>query len=178
MRDRMERFALIPFSFGCDSDASVAVGTTQLPEKKYKSSSLVKTRQKEGKGKPSREKSMKKRRGFLALPKPLFSNGLRRLMKNLKSFSQLFVYKEEMGEKELEIGFPTDVKHVSHIGLDGSTTVNPIPEWKNRKAPEILSFPSISLKQFELAMAAQSHGPLSTTTATRFTPNNTMNLQC
>lgn len=90
----------------------------------------------------------------------------------------LSVYREKMEEKELEIGFPTDVKHVSHIGLDGSTTINPIPEWKNRKAPEILSLPSISLKQFELAMTAQSHGPLSATTTSRFTPSNHMNFQC
>lgn len=43
MRDRMEKFALIPFSFGCDSDTSVEVSTTQLPEKKYTDSSVVVT---------------------------------------------------------------------------------------------------------------------------------------
>ncbi|XP_022853085.1 CRIB domain-containing protein RIC4-like isoform X1 [Olea europaea var. sylvestris] len=183
MTDRMEKLALIPFSLSCNSDLSVAVGTTQLPEKKYAEqttdTSLVVTGQKEGEGKPSREKSMKKSRGFLALPKPLLSKGIHRLVKHLKSFSQMFVYKEEMEEKEkeLEIGFPTDVEHVSHIGLDGSTTINPIPEWKNRKAPEILSFPSISLEQFERAMAAQSHGHLNITTDTKFTLNNNLNLQ-
>lgn len=35
MTDRMEKLALIPFSLSCNSDLSVAVGTTQLPEKKY-----------------------------------------------------------------------------------------------------------------------------------------------
>ena len=63
-------------------------------------------------------------------------------------------------EKEMEIGHPTDVKHVTHIGLDGSTTTNPVKGWENLKAPEILSFPSISLRQFELAMAAQAQEPL------------------
>lgn len=68
------------------------------------------------------------------------------------------VYKEEIEEieKEIEIGYPTDVKHVTHIGLDGSTTTNPVKGWKNVNPPEVFSFPSISLKHFELAMAAQS----------------------
>lgn len=77
------------------------------------------------------------------------------------------VYKEEIEEEEeegeMEIGLPTDVKHVTHIGLDGSattnTTANPLKSssWENNfNTPEILSFPSISLKQFELAMAAQT----------------------
>lgn len=71
------------------------------------------------------------------------------------------VYKEEMEqmekEMEMEIGFPTDVKHVTHIGLDGSTTTSScLNNWENLKASEILSFPSISLEQFELAMASQS----------------------
>lgn len=61
-------------------------------------------------------------------------------------------------EKEMEIGFPTDVKHVTHIGSDGSTTINHVSNWGNNlKANEIISFPSISLQQFEIAMAAQSH---------------------
>ncbi len=62
--------------------------------------------------------------------------------------------------KEMEIGYPTDVKHVTHIGLDGSTTTNPVKGWENLKNPEILSFPSISLRQLELAMAAQAQEPL------------------
>ncbi|CAK9167733.1 unnamed protein product [Ilex paraguariensis] len=71
---------------------------------------------------------------------------------------------EEM-EMEMEIGLPTDVKHVTHIGWDGSTTTNPVKGWENFKAPEILSFPSISLRQFELAMAAQADGPLGVSTS-------------
>ncbi|KAL7219723.1 hypothetical protein ACSBR2_012729 [Camellia fascicularis] len=108
---------------------------------------------------------MKNSWGFLGLPKPKFSNGIHRLARSLKSLSQLFVYKEEeiddMEMKmEMEIGFPTDVKHVTHIGWDGTATTNPVKGWENLTAPEILSFPSISLKQFELAMAAQADGPM------------------
>jgi len=77
------------------------------------------------------------------------------------------VYKEDDDdrmEREMEIGYPTDVKHLTHIGLDGSTTTttttNPIKGWESLKPPEIISFPSISLRHLELAMAAQAHGPL------------------
>lgn len=72
------------------------------------------------------------------------------------------MYKEEIEEveMEMEIGNPTDVKHVTHIGYDGSTKIiNPVKGWENSKAPELLSFPnSISIKQFELAMASQASG--------------------
>lgn len=60
-------------------------------------------------------------------------------------------------EIEMEIGYPTDVKHITHVGLNGSSFSN-INGWENTKAPELISLPSISLKQFELAMAAQ-HNP-------------------
>ncbi|KAH9313697.1 hypothetical protein KI387_022324 [Taxus chinensis] len=49
-------------------------------------------------------------------PKSLISSKLQRLFKGLRALSQLFVYKEE----EMQIGYPTDVKHVAHIGWDGS----------------------------------------------------------
>ncbi|KAH6764594.1 ROP-interactive CRIB motif-containing protein 10 [Perilla frutescens var. hirtella] len=41
------------------------------------------------------------------------------------SITQLFVVKEP----EIEIGGPTDVKHVAHIGMDGST--GNAPSWMN-----------------------------------------------
>lgn len=62
----------------------------------------------------------------------------------------------EEEEREIEIGLPTDVKHVTHIGLDGSTAINPTKGWENLQATEVLSLSSISLRQFELAMNAQS----------------------
>ncbi|KAI9111404.1 hypothetical protein K1719_017094 [Acacia pycnantha] len=67
---------------------------------------------------------------------------------------------EEM-EAEMEIGYPTDVKYLTHIGLDGSTTTtNDDKGWDNLKPPpELLSLSSISFKQFEIAMAAQAHHP-------------------
>lgn len=69
------------------------------------------------------------------------------------------MYKEEIEEVEMEIGYPTDVKHVTHIGLDGSTKINPmIKGWDNSKEQDLLSFPSISIQQFELPMASQACG--------------------
>lgn len=69
------------------------------------------------------------------------------------------MYKEEIEEMEMEIGYPTDVKHVTHIGWDGSTKINPmIKGWDNSKEPDLLSFPSISIQQFQLAMTSQAGG--------------------
>ncbi|KAL8119006.1 hypothetical protein AgCh_016486 [Apium graveolens] len=95
---------------------------------------------------------MKNSWGLVSFQKPNINFGIHKLIiRSFKNFSQLFVYKEEM-EKEMEIGLPTDVKHVGHIGWDGS---NSLKSWENLKTPEIIAFSSVSLQQFELAMAAQ-----------------------
>lgn len=52
-------------------------------------------------------------------------------------------------EMDIEIGFPTDVKHVTHIGWDGSATNNPIKGWDNLIPPELLSLPQLSLRQLD-----------------------------
>ncbi|KAF8391834.1 hypothetical protein HHK36_022172 [Tetracentron sinense] len=158
MKDRMERLVVLPFSIGCVSQSSVAVSANHPRKTKPESNPSV-IRGQEGEESLSVVK-MKNSFGFLALPKPNISTGLQRLIKSFKSFSHLFVYKEETEEMEMEIGLPTDVKHVTHIGWDGSATTNPIKGWDNLKAPELLSLPSISLRQFELAMAAQANEPL------------------
>ncbi|KAG6754671.1 hypothetical protein POTOM_040465 [Populus tomentosa] len=44
------------------------------------------------------------------------------LCKGFKYISQIFVVKE----REMEIGYPTDVKHVAHIGWDGPSGSAPI----------------------------------------------------
>ncbi|CAM8893607.1 unnamed protein product [Rhodiola kirilowii] len=45
--------------------------------------------------------------------------------KGLKFITQIFVVKE----REIEIGYPTDVKHVAHIGWDGASGT--APSWMN-----------------------------------------------
>lgn len=46
------------------------------------------------------------------------------IYKGFKYISQIFVVKEQ---RELEIGYPTDVKHVAHIGWDGQS--DNAPSW-------------------------------------------------
>nr|AAQ05795.1 desiccation-associated protein [Lilium longiflorum]ABC88422.1 LLP12-2 [Lilium longiflorum] len=48
------------------------------------------------------------------------------LLKGLRYISQIFEGEDK--EPEMEIGFPTDVKHVAHIGWDGPS-VNNAPSW-------------------------------------------------
>ncbi|XP_021887403.1 CRIB domain-containing protein RIC10 isoform X2 [Carica papaya] len=51
------------------------------------------------------------------------------IYKSFKFISQIFVVKE----REMEIGYPTDVKHVAHIGWDGSS--GSAPSWMNEFKP-------------------------------------------
>ncbi|ERN02272.1 hypothetical protein AMTR_s00343p00013980 [Amborella trichopoda] len=139
----MERLVILPFSIGCASPSSTAVKDTTLtksPTNKPQTPPL-----------PSSE--MKNPFSRPPISKPLISSGLHRLVKRFKSLTQIFMYKEEE-LVEMEIGFPTDVKHVAHIGWDGSGTG--IKRWEG---PEVLAFPSsVSLREFEAAMAAQTKG--------------------
>ncbi|WOH12704.1 hypothetical protein DCAR_0832212 [Daucus carota subsp. sativus] len=50
------------------------------------------------------------------------------IFKGFKYFSQIFGISEK--EEEMQIGLPTDVKHVAHIGNDGSSSSN-TPSWNN-----------------------------------------------
>ncbi|XP_011042762.1 PREDICTED: CRIB domain-containing protein RIC4-like [Populus euphratica] len=169
MRDRKERFVVLPFSIGCASQSSVAVATAAEPCKKpkHETKSSHATRRREGEEISCQEKTKSTTSSSLALPKPNMSSGMHKLVRGIKSLSHIFVYKEDDDnriEEEMEIGYPTDVKHLTHIGLDGSTTTttttNPIKAWESMKPPEIISFPSLSLRHLELAMGAQAHGPL------------------
>ncbi|KAF6175553.1 hypothetical protein GIB67_023073 [Kingdonia uniflora] len=157
MRDRMERLVFLRFAIGCTSQSSIGVIETNPRNLKQEPADIPPT------GESSSGEKMKNTLGFLPIPKPNISFRIHKLIKSFKSFSQLFVYKEEDEEMEIEvemeIGFPTDVEHVTHIGWDGSTTTNPIKGWDKLKAPELLSLPSISLRQFEIAMAAQNNAP-------------------
>ncbi|KAF8006360.1 hypothetical protein BT93_K0606 [Corymbia citriodora subsp. variegata] len=60
------------------------------------------------------------------------------LLKGLRYISQIF---ENEKEQDIEIGFPTDVKHVAHIGWDGPSVTS--PSWMNefRATPGFSSAP-------------------------------------
>ncbi|MED6174571.1 hypothetical protein PIB30_070278 [Stylosanthes scabra] len=182
MRKNMERLVVLPFSFGCASHSSVQLGAPKSPKPDNSKGTIFVPRRKEGEDRQRRSvikgkmmmKRLKPSSGFLVLPKPNVAAGIQRLIKGIKTLSQLFFYKDDIMEEEegeMEIGYPTDVKHVTHIGLDGSTATNNINNnivkgWDNNNnnppnAPEFLCLSPISIKQFELAMNAQAQQSLS-----------------
>ncbi|KAL3572862.1 hypothetical protein D5086_026766 [Populus alba] len=206
MRDHMERFVVLPFSIACASHSSVDVASSESSKKPKPETKSHASGGQEGEESSCKEKTKNSTLGFLlALPKPCISSSMHKLIRGIKTLSQVFGFRysvfmlsrfvsifllvfyhshvcinaahmfltppsarnaaykeedEELMEREMEIGYPTDVKHVTHIGLDGTTMTNPIKGWDCLKSPEIIPFPSFTLRQFELAMAAQAHGPL------------------
>ncbi|XP_050384285.1 CRIB domain-containing protein RIC4 [Argentina anserina] len=127
MRERMERFVLLPFTIGCVSESCIAVGAQQQPRRSKSDLNPSPIRRKEDEEDEEEERdslssgeNMKNSFRSLTLSKPNISIGIHRLFKGFKTVSQMFVYKDEMDEEDvdMEIGCPTDVKHVTHIGLD------------------------------------------------------------
>ncbi|KAL3523325.1 hypothetical protein ACH5RR_016159 [Cinchona calisaya] len=132
------------------------------------------------------EENLKSTLSILAVPR------FQRLFKNFKNLSQLFgelyqnldvtakIYKDEEMEEEdlgMEIGLPTDVKHVTHIGIDGSATSIDLSALPSLRLPpfefvmpaqadkinvtgtnqdELSALPSVHLRSFEFAMTAQA----------------------
>ncbi|KAE9617731.1 hypothetical protein Lal_00027274 [Lupinus albus] len=155
MRHRMERLVILPFSAGCISDATVAVG---VPQPRRSRSSNSNTPAPETKGSEDPEnleslygESMKNLLRFLdVVPKPNISNGFNRIFKGFKNFSRLFVEKEEDSEElGMEIGCPTDVQHVTHIGWDGIATTTSVHDqmkgWDNLIPPHLLFYNASNL---------------------------------
>ncbi|KAL5204378.1 hypothetical protein ABZP36_009249 [Zizania latifolia] len=85
--------------------------------------------------------------------------GIKKLIRSFKSLSHIFeIYKEvdddEGMEIDIEIGFPTDVQHVAHIGLDGSSNITSL-RGMQEEARELLSLSTnLTMEQFEHAMAS------------------------
>lgn len=103
-----------------------------------------------------RQQAARRERDFLA--------GIRKLFKSFKSLSHIFeIYKDDDDgdddddndmDTSIEIGLPTDVQHVAHIGLDGSTNLSSLIRGREG-ARELFSLSSLTtLEQFELAMAS------------------------
>ncbi|XP_061357392.1 CRIB domain-containing protein RIC4 [Gastrolobium bilobum] len=149
MRQRMERLVILPFSTGCISEASVAVGLPQ--PRRSKSDTSIPRKGSKGVDDPENlsGESMKNSLRLLDIvPKPNLSTSFNRLFKGFKNFSQLFLEKEEELEEleiDMEIGCPTNVQHVTHIGLDGiATSADPMRGLENLIPPELLSLSSQS----------------------------------
>ncbi|CAJ1822830.1 unnamed protein product [Sphenostylis stenocarpa] len=153
MRQRMERLVILPFSAGCISEASVAVGVPQ-PRRSKPDTNASPPTIKGGKGVEDSEivsgENMKNSLRLIdVVPKPNISNGFNRLFKGFKNFSQFFVEKDEYEEVEMdmEIGCPTDVQHVTHIGWDGIATSADHPLFP----PQLLSLSSQSSHHHHLS---------------------------
>jgi len=68
--------------------------------------------------------AVKEKAAVAAATPGLVAAGVSRLMKGIRSLSQMFATYEYDGdddeeEREMVIGYPTDVQHVGHIGWDG-----------------------------------------------------------
>ena len=83
----------------------------------------------------------------------LVAAGVSRLMKGIKSLSLMFAGdEEEEEEREMVIGYPTDVQHVGHIGWDGHNKVGAMGMVNAFSLPS-----SLSLRQLEMAMDQAAH---------------------
>ncbi|RZC56299.1 hypothetical protein C5167_015160 [Papaver somniferum] len=130
MRSRIERLVILPFSIGCVSQSSVAVVDDPKKSKLEREQS-----EKEDESSTDGEEVNTKNS---TLAKPNISLSFYKLIKNFKNLSQLFAYKEDDDIKmDMEIGFPTDVKHVTQIGWDGNnskaTTIIKGCSWDNNE---------------------------------------------
>ncbi|XP_058211349.1 CRIB domain-containing protein RIC5 isoform X1 [Rhododendron vialii] len=79
------------------------------------------------------------------------------ILKGLRYISQIF---DNEKEEEMQIGHPTDVKHVAHIGMDGPSANT--PSWMNEYKPnsEGSSVPSNSEPKGKPATKKSSQGQL------------------
>ncbi|KAG5250444.1 hypothetical protein OIU77_026007 [Salix suchowensis] len=72
------------------------------------------------------------------------NNKMKGLLKGLRYISQIFDNDEK--KPEMQIGYPTDVKHVAHIGWDGPSVNSPSWMTEFKSPPEYSSAP-LSLDQ-------------------------------
>ncbi|KAM3318330.1 hypothetical protein ACQJBY_035831 [Aegilops geniculata] len=82
-----------------------------------------------------------------AAPSGVVTAGVQRLLRGIKTFFAAYEGEEEEDdeEREIVIGYPTDVQHVGHIGWDGINKVGGMVG--------AFSLPSsLSLRQLEIAM--------------------------
>ncbi|XP_020580696.1 CRIB domain-containing protein RIC4-like [Phalaenopsis equestris] len=142
LKQRVERFIMLPFSVGCASQSAIRVSKNQPKNTHIKEVFMLEDE--DGREENARPKSSS---FFLQLQRPNFFVGIHKLAKGLRNLSTLFtIYKddEEEEEAEMEIGYPTNVQHVAHIGWDGYNHVSGMKSWE--KAPEFLTLSSLSLK--------------------------------
>uniref|UniRef100_A0A0E0KLJ0 CRIB domain-containing protein n=1 Tax=Oryza punctata TaxID=4537 RepID=A0A0E0KLJ0_ORYPU len=154
MKDRRGSAGVFPFSIGCMSQSAVDVAdphdkkSTTTTQNDPSSSAMATVAQ------SAEEEGGEKAKGSAAVASSgIVATGVQRLIKGIKSLSQIFAMydgeeeDEEEEEREMVIGYPTDVQHVGHIGWDGMNKVGGMVN--------AFSLPSsLSLRQLEMAMEA------------------------
>ncbi|KVI07548.1 hypothetical protein Ccrd_014120, partial [Cynara cardunculus var. scolymus] len=136
MKGRMERLVVFPFTAGCVSSSSVSICIQhgRRPKEDIISSHMV-CRSKEGPKDHNDTSSDYMMKGSSRLPtlsKPNIYIGFHRLTRSIKSLSQSL-----------------DVKHVTHIGFDGSTTHNANGCNDNLDVSDLLSLCPDFVAQYE-----------------------------
>ncbi|KAG8061773.1 hypothetical protein GUJ93_ZPchr0003g18422 [Zizania palustris] len=89
-----------------------------------------------------------------AVSSGIVASGVQRLIKGIKNLSHMFAMyddgaedQDDEEEREMVIGYPTDVQHVGHIGWDGMNKVESMVH--------AFSLPSsLSLRQLDMVMEA------------------------
>ncbi|XP_048573909.1 CRIB domain-containing protein RIC4-like [Triticum urartu] len=120
-----------PFSIGCMSQSTVAVADPlhkkpqppqpgkQADNPSSTTTTMAATTQDRGAGEESGEDKAK-----AAAASGIVTAGVQRLLKGIKTFFAAYDSEEEdEEEREIVIGYPTDVQHVGHIGWDGINKV-------------------------------------------------------
>ncbi|CAN6297059.1 unnamed protein product [Urochloa humidicola] len=154
-----DRFAVFPFSMGCMSQSAVSVAdpTEKKPQSDPSSSSASATTTAQTGSEEGASEMVKEKAAAAAATPGLVAAGVSRLMKGIKSLSLMFAGDEdaeEEEEREMVIGYPTDVQHVGHIGWDGHNKVGA----GAMGMVNAFSLPSsLSLRQLEMAMDQAAH---------------------
>ncbi|XWS18228.1 hypothetical protein CRYUN_Cryun32bG0025200 [Craigia yunnanensis] len=89
---------------------------------------------------------------FNCVPSPtIMATKIKGIYKGFKFISKIFVVKE----REMEVGYPTDVKHVAHIGWDGPSGI--APSWMNefKTGPDFTATSIGNSRDFEQSMGCQ-----------------------
>ncbi|XBI74800.1 hypothetical protein VPH35_068264 [Triticum aestivum] len=154
MKDRRGG-AGFPFSIGCMSQSAVAVADPldkkpQAPAPQQAdtpSSSSTNTTAATVQERGAGEESSEDKARTTAAASGVVTAGVQRLLRGIKTFFAMYDGEEEDEEedREIVIGYPTDVQHVGHIGWDGINKVGGMVG--------AFSLPSsLSLRQLEIAM--------------------------
>lgn len=167
MKERRGSAGVFPFSIGCMSQSAVDVAdphdnksttTTQNDPSSSASASAsamaatVAAQSAEEEGGGEKVKGATAAAAAAVASSGIVATGVQRLIKGIKSLSQIFAMyddeeEDEEEEREMVIGYPTDVQHVGHIGWDGMNKVGGMVN--------AFSLPSsLSLRQLEMAMEA------------------------